>query len=221
MTGPAATRPSIIILRRALGLWRSRWVLRGLLAALLLGAAWLAGLIWFATSLPDLVEDPDSPTDAIVVLTGGSERLTTGIDLLRRKRARKLFVSGVYRGVDVAELLKLSRQKPEEVECCIVLGYVAESTEGNAVETAAWMRREHFSSLRLVTGGYHMRRSLLEFQSAMPEVRVVPHPVFPAKVKLEEWWRWPGTAHLIAVEYMKYLVALVRQHLGFKGNPPP
>jgi uncharacterized SAM-binding protein YcdF (DUF218 family) len=211
----------LIPVRRVLGLWRHRWVLRGLAVMLALALFWLAGLVWFATSLPDLVEDPDTPTDAIVVLTGGSERLRTGIDLLRHKRARKLFVSGVYRGVEVAELLKLSRQKPEEVECCIVLGYIAESTEGNAVETAAWMQREHFTSLRLVTGGYHMRRSLLEFRSAMPAVRLVPHPVFPAQVKLEEWWRWPGTAHLIAVEYMKYLVAVVRQHFGFKGNPSP
>lgn len=206
-------------IRRIKGLIRHRLVLRAALVLVALTGLWLTGLVWFATSLPDLVEDPDSPTDAIVVLTGGSERLSTGIDLLRRKRAHKLFVSGVYRGVEVAELLKLSRQKPEEVECCIVLGHTAESTEGNAVETAAWMGREHFSSLRLVTGSYHMRRSLLEFESAMPDVRLVPHPVFPSQVKQEEWWRWPGTAHLIATEYMKYLVAVIRQQFGLKGSP--
>lgn len=207
-------------IRRLVGLIRHWIVLRAALAVAVLAMLWLVGLVWFATSLPDLVDDPDSPTDAIVVLTGGSERLSTGIELLRHKRAHKLFVSGVYRGVEVAELLKLSRQKPEEVECCIVLGHAAESTEGNAVETAAWMGREHFSSLRLVTGSYHMRRSLLEFESAMPGVRLVPHPVFPTQVKQDEWWRWPGTAHLIATEYMKYLVALTRQQLGLKGSPP-
>lgn len=207
-----AVRPATQAARRAV-----RQLLLGGLALLVL---WLTGLVWFASTLPDDVEDPATSTDAIVVLTGGSERLATGIHLLRHKLGRKLFVSGVYRGVEVAELLKLSRQTPEEVECCIVLGYAAESTEGNAVETAAWMGREKFTSLRLVTGSYHMRRSLLEFQGAMPGVKVVPHPVFPTAVKQDEWWLWPGTAHLIATEYMKYLVAVVRQNLGLKGSPP-
>lgn len=210
---PPAIRPVTLTAAR-------RLLRRAMLVALALLALWLVGLVWFASTLPDGVDDPATSTDAIVVLTGGSERLTTGIDLLRHKLGRKLFVSGVYRGVEVAELLKLSRQTPEEVECCIVLGYAAESTEGNAVETAAWMSREKFASLRLVTGSYHMRRSLLEFQGAMPGVTVVPHPVFPTAVKQDEWWMWPGTAHLIATEYMKYLVAVVRQGLGLKGSPP-
>lgn len=196
-----------------------RYLRRSLVAAGLLVAAWAGGLIWFAATLPDRVDDPASPTDAIVVLTGGSERLSTGLDLLAKKKARKLFVSGVYRGVEVAELLRLSRQTPEEVECCIILGYAAESTEGNATETAAWMAEQKFRSLRLVTANYHMRRSLLEFQDAMPGVTVVPHPVFPQSVKQEAWWMWPGTAHLIATEYMKYLVALARQWLGLAGTP--
>ena len=52
-----------------------------------------------------------------------------------------------------------------------------------------------------------MPRSLLEFRVAMPEVDIVPHPVFPDHVKLDAWWRWPGTAVLIAGEYNKFLVA--------------
>ncbi len=196
-----------------------RTVLAALIAGAVLATLWLGGLIWFAATLPDAVESPTADTDAIVVLTGGSERLSAGIELLKQKRARKLFVSGVYRGVEVAELLRLSRQTPEEVECCIVLGYAADNTLGNALETAAWMSEQKFRSLRLVTGSYHMRRSLLEFQGAMPEVEVIPHPVFPDAVKQDEWWMWPGTAHLIATEYMKYLVAFIRQSLGLQGKP--
>ena len=41
------------------------------------------------------------------------------------------------------------------------------------------MRQRGYHSLRLVTGGYHMPRSLLEFSEALPEAEVVPHPVFP------------------------------------------
>ena len=63
-----------------------------------------------------------------------------------------------------------------------------------------------------------MRRSLLEFRSAMPAARIVPHPVFPLAVKQAQWWRWPGTAELIASEYNKYLLALVRHLLTSFGE---
>lgn len=204
--------------RNVLRIARHRYLLRLAVAMAAFGLVWTGGFLWFAVTLPDRVDDPLTPTDAIVVLTGGSERLSTGLQLLRQKRARKLFVSGVYRGVEVAELLRLSRQAPAEVECCIVLGYAADNTEGNATETAAWMEKERFRSLRLVTGSYHMRRSLLEFKGVMPDVEMVAHPVFPDSVKQDKWWLWPGTAHLIATEYVKYLVTLTRQVLGLQGR---
>jgi len=72
--------------------------------------AWMTGLIWFSAMLPAEVRDPARETDAIVVLTGGSGRVTQGLALLAEGRAKKLFVSGVYRGVDVQELLRVSQQ---------------------------------------------------------------------------------------------------------------
>ena len=45
---------------------------------------------------------------------------------------------------------------------------------------------------------------------AMPEIRILPYPVFPEQVRREGWWRWPGTTSLLIREYNKYLVALVR-----------
>ena len=189
-------------------------------ALAVLALAWLAGFIWYAADMPDRVADTLTATDAIVVLTGGSERLDTGLSLLRQKMGRKLFVSGVYHGVDVAELLRLTRQKPDEVECCIILGHAADNTIGNAVETAAWMHAEGFHTLRLVTANYHMRRSLLEFHEAMPDTLIIPHPVFPDTVKQGQWWMWPGTAHLIATEYTKYLAAQVRHWVETLEDAP-
>ncbi len=184
--------------------WRVALLLIGLAAVV---AAWAGGLWLFAEAIPRSADVTPRQTDAIVVLTGGSGRMEVGLDLLARKQARKLLVSGVYRGVDVAELLRVSKQSPEEVECCIALGYSADSTHGNARETAEWMRENAFRSLRLVTANYHMQRSLLEFQTAMPEIEIIPHPVIPERVKLHQWWRWPGTASLIVTEYSKFLLA--------------
>jgi uncharacterized SAM-binding protein YcdF (DUF218 family) len=181
-----------------------------ILTLLCLAAMWGGGLIRFTNEIPASVSDAESETDAIVVLTGGSQRLETGAQLLVAGKAKKLFVSGVYHGVDAAELMKPLGVPPETIACCIALGHGADNTRGNAVETAAWMRGQDFHTLRLVTSAYHMPRSLLEFNRAMPETRIVSHPVFAENVKQQEWWAWPGTASLVINEYDKYLVALIR-----------
>lgn len=208
MTGRAAAPPAK---RPRRGL---RWL--GIPAAILtlLFLLWLGGLAWFAQSIPDEVSDPTSATDAVVVLTGGSLRVQSGIALLNAGKAKKLFVSGVNHGTDMPALLRAEHQSSDKVPCCIALGYDADNTFGNAQETAVWMRREGFHSLRLVTASYHMPRSLLEFSRAMPDVHIIPHPVFPERVKQERWWAWPGTASLIVAEYQKYLLAWARPMLG-------
>ncbi len=174
----------------------------------LLAIAWGGGLVWFATSLPDRVVDDVSRTDAIVVLTGGSGRVATGLDLLSRDLGKKLFVSGVYRGVDVKTLLRVAERGPEGLEDRIGIGD-AENTVANASETAAWMNENGYASLRLVTGSYHMPRSLQEFRRAMPKVGIIPHPVFPKNFKQAEWWAWPGTTELILTEYNKLILARI------------
>jgi uncharacterized SAM-binding protein YcdF (DUF218 family) len=168
----------------------------------------IAGLIWFAS--PPSTDDRSAPTDAIVVLTGGRLRLQSGMDLLRDGKGRKLFVSGVNQQVDLDELLRVSGNAPDWASCCTTLGYDADNTLGNARETAQWMRRQGLRSLRLVTAWYHMPRSLLELDRAMPEIEIVAHPVFPEEVLQEHWWLSGSTTMLLAGEYCKYLIALFR-----------
>jgi uncharacterized SAM-binding protein YcdF (DUF218 family) len=203
---------------RAASARKHRPLVRLGLAAAALFIAYLGGLVWFAESIADAVEDTQTRTDAIVVLTGGSQRVQTGLQLLVAGQAKKLFVSGVYHGTDVAALLHAQRQSPDAEQCCIALGHSADNTYGNALETAAWMRQEGYHSLRLVTASYHMRRALLEFARAMPDMRIVPHPVFPDNVRQDRWWAWPGTLDLIIGEYDKYLWALIRPWFG--GGKP-
>lgn len=174
---------------------------------LVAGGAWVYGLVRFAETIPETVADAETPTDAIVVLTGGSERLSTGLQLLAEHKAGKVFVSGVHESVDIGELLKTAGNPVDELETRVETGHGAQDTAGNAVETAAWMRDQGYHSLRLVTASYHMPRSLLEFHFALPEAMVVPHPVFPDHVKRERWWLWPGTTALIIGEYHKFLLA--------------
>ena len=169
---------------------------------------WIGGFIWFVQNIPRETPSDPAPTDAIVVLTGGSGRLPAGIELLAEGHAKKLFVSGVYGGVDLGALLRLSQREPRSLECCISLGYQAGNTHGNAEETARWMVQQGYESLRLVTANYHMRRSLLEFRRKMPWAVVRPHPVHPDRIEFENWWRSPPTARLLMAEYTKYLIAM-------------
>jgi uncharacterized SAM-binding protein YcdF (DUF218 family) len=191
---------------------RARWAWAGWTGAALglLAGAWCAGFLWFVAQIPDSVDDPVTQTDGVVVLTGAAGRLGEGIELIKAGKAKELFVSGVYRGVDVTRLLDASRSNPHDVACCIVLGHTADDTEGNAYETAAWVRQRGFASLRVVTSSYHLPRSLLELRHTLPDVTLVPHPVFAESFKRAQWWAWPGTSYLIASEFSKYLLVYLR-----------
>ena len=152
--------------RRKRGKWR-------LLFILILALLWIGGLAAFVyLAVPKALVDDGQRTDAIVVLTGGSGRREEGFNLLAARRADKLFISGVYRGVDVSELLQLSAQTPNDVACCVALGYAATNTAENAIETRAWADQERYRSIRLVTANYHMPRSAYEFRRAMPELQI-------------------------------------------------
>ena len=182
---------------------------RLLILALTCIGVWIGGLLWFAAQIPQAADNPSARTDAIVVLTGGSGRLQKGLDLLADDKAEKLFVSGVYRGVEVRELLEISRATPEELQCCITLGYEADNTRGNAIETRNWLKQEGYRSIRLVTASYHMPRSLFEFRRVMPQVEIIAHAVRSENYRQDDWWRWPGSARLLISEYNKFLIARV------------
>ncbi|MDX2027865.1 MAG: YdcF family protein [Alphaproteobacteria bacterium] len=186
-----------------------------------LAALWLGGLVFFAAHVERLHEPAIGPgvetTDAIVVLTGGSERVMTGLALLNLGKAKKLFISGVHPGLTLDQVLGSQPVAKELRACCIILDHTAESTLGNAEETRRWMKRENVRSLRLVTANYHMPRSLMIFHAVMPQTEIIPHPVVPDSVRLEDWWAHPGTANLLITEYNKYLGTFLKLWLN-KGT---
>lgn len=193
--------------------------LRSLAVTLLI--FWLGGLVWFVASSVLVTVDRASPTDAIVVLTGGRLRLEAGLALLAAGKARKLFVSGVNPRVDRDALLRALGPAAEREACCIILGHTADNTFGNARETAVWMHQEGYRSLRLVTSWYHMRRSLLEFSRAMPPVTIVAHPVFAPHFDPEGWRGWLAAVPLVIGEYHKYMAAWLRPVFDQAFPPPP
>jgi uncharacterized SAM-binding protein YcdF (DUF218 family) len=182
---------------------------------LVLAAAfgWWVGLFLFIAAIPEAVADPESETDVIVVLTGGAERLATGLKLLENNKAPTVFVSGVNPQVGSEQMLRAaagSSHRTTRLAPRVVAGYGARDTPGNAAETAAWIRRHGYRSLRLVTSNYHMPRSLLEFAHALPEVRIIPHPVISMPSPNRTWWRRPNDLGMVVQEYNKFVLTALK-----------
>lgn len=172
---------------------------------------WLGGFLHFANNLPNSAA-AGGQADAVVVLTGGSDRFEAGLALLAAGGGKRLLLSGVGSDADRGAL-RARAPDPEaaaKLDCCVDLGRRAADTRGNAREAKAWLSEHGFQSLHLVTAHYHMPRSRLLFAAAMPDVRILAHAVVPKSVIISRWWRHPGTVRLLALEYSKYLLSLIR-----------
>ena len=187
---------------------------------LIIFSLWLAGLLWFVRQIPDETGamNEASSTEAIVVLTGGSGRLEHGFLLLNSNMGKKLFITGVGDKITLDMLIssQINNQNYEFINSVkselhnVTLDYSAKSTFENATETHKWMQNNNFTSMRIVTANYHMPRSLLVFESEMPDYDIIADPVFPMKFRLEKWWSFSGTLKLIIYEYHKYLGVMLR-----------
>jgi uncharacterized protein (DUF952 family)/uncharacterized SAM-binding protein YcdF (DUF218 family) len=186
----------------------------------------MGGFGVFIFAIPRHVEDNHTNTQAIVVLTGGRERLKTGYQLLKDNRAHMIFISGVHPEENLKSLFKLletsgviAREERKPLTPVTHLGFDAENTKENAEETAAWVKKNKVTSLRLVTAAYHMPRSLLELHRLLPQTTIIPHPVFPNGFTPLRWWRYEGAFSLIFSEYNKFLWAFMRMHVPFETHP--
>ena len=171
------------------------------LAGLLL-LAWLLGFVWFAAWLPNPVAGGKS--DGVVVLTGGGGRIGRGLEALGKGWANRMLVSGVDRHVKPREFAVQYKVPAKTMACCVTLGFDSVDTRSNARETARWVARNKFKSLRLVTTDWHMRRAAFELDRVNPPgVRVIRDAV-PSDPSFETLFR----------EYHKLLARWLAQAWG-------
>ena len=123
---------------------------------------YVLGYALFVVLLPQVGDE--RRTDAIVVLTGGAKRLERGLDLLERGKAERMLISGVERTVRPIELATRYGKDEALFDCCIDLGRESVDTRSNAEETASWIARHKFKSVRLVTTDWHMPRARFELK---------------------------------------------------------
>lgn len=133
--------------------------------------AWIGAFALFATMLPGAAGE--QKTDGIVVLTGSAGRIERGVALLRRDRAERLFISGVDRDAGKFSISRTYGIGMKTMRCCVELGYEAIDTRSNGIETAAWIRKRGYRSIRLITSDWHMRRARYELKRQLPPAIVI------------------------------------------------
>jgi len=182
------------------------------LAVLLIVLAYVLGFVAFVSLLPRFPADLRG-ADGVVVLTGGETRLDRAVALFEHGVGKRLLISGVDQTTTKEALKSLVHGGPR-FTCCADLGYAAEDTRGNALETADWARTHDFHHLIIVTARYHMPRALQEFSTAMPEVQLIPYPVEQEHINLVHWWDRPRTIFLLHREYLKFLASFIATNLA-------
>lgn len=170
---------------------------------------WGLGWMWFATNIA--LAEPEQEiksVDAIIVLTGGNGRINAGLNLLNKKVAPKLFISGVSKNVTEEEVLKNWKKYNDTTPCCITLGFESTDTISNATEVEDWVQKNNVHSILLVTSSYHMPRATMEIKQRLPKIEITEYPVLSSDFKA-----WQGRFWVLSFsEYNKSLLRWMQKH---------
>jgi uncharacterized SAM-binding protein YcdF (DUF218 family) len=197
---------------------RRRWLRAAtvaVLAIVFVGAA--IGFIGFLSQLRGAEIKPARSADGIVVLTGGSSRVSDAMELLADGYGKRLLISGVHPTNAVSDISRSLPDNQSLLSCCVDLDRSAVNTRSNAAETRRWVHDRGFKSLIVVTSNYHMPRAIVELSHAMPDIALIPFAVVGDKWRDEPWWTSGTTLRLLLSEYVKYVAAEVRVRLADVG----
>ena len=142
----------------------------------------------------------------IVVLTGNTGRLVFGLDLMSNNSKSRMLITGVAKGVKYSEIIKNRDVKRDRID----LGYKAQTTLGNAIETSLWIKRYDIRDIILVTDNWHMQRTLLLFNITMPNIEVSPYPIESMNFTMEDFFQFEKKTFFIYKEHLKYIVSHIQ-----------
>lgn len=148
--------------------------------------------------------------DAIVVLTGGPDRISEAVRLLAEKHAPRLLISGVNEQTDEEDLIRTIPALQQFMNCCVTIDRNASNTHENAIQTIAWAKQNHFKSLLLVTSHAHMPRALFEIRTSGGETLFVSPWRVGGPERSEDWWHDAQTIRAMLIEYTKLAGSALR-----------
>ena len=175
------------------------------------------GFVGFLSQLHGIESKPARRAEGIVVLTGGSSRVSDAMELLADGYGQRLLISGVHPTNDASDISRSLSDNQSLLTCCVDLDRSAVNTRSNATETRRWVRERGFKSLIVVTSNYHMPRAIVEMSHAMPDIALIPFAVVGDKWRDEPWWTSGTTFRLLLSEYVKYVAAEMRVRLADLG----
>lgn len=176
---------------------------------------WTIGLYVFSLVIQKTTEESfleNKKFEALIVLTGGQNRIDTALTLFEAGFSDRLFISGVTQPQSLQQKIDANENLRGRQECCIVLDEIAADTIGNATESKKWLDANDIHSILLVTSNYHMPRSLLEFKKQNPDLVITPYAIEATNVPLDRWWQRDGTRRLIFSEYNKFLFSAAKYY---------
>ena len=160
-------------------------------------------LILYIISFLDFIKNLDienikyTDSNTIVVLTGNTGRLNAAIDLTLVNNDSRLLITGVAGGVKYSEIIK----NKDIDKARVTLGYNAQSTFGNAIETKNWIQKNNFKDFILITDDWHMQRALFLFKNSMPNITIFPYKLKSNKNLREKFY---------FEEHLKYLISHIQ-----------
>jgi uncharacterized SAM-binding protein YcdF (DUF218 family) len=175
------------------------------------------GFVAFLSQLRGAETRPSRQADGIVVLTGGSSRVSDAMELLAAGYGKRLLISGVHPTSGASDISRSLPESQSLFNCCVDLDYSAVNTRSNAAETRRWAHDRSFKSLIVVTSNYHMPRAIVELSRAMPDIALIPFAVVGDRWREEPWWTSSTTLRLLLWEYVKYVAAELRVRLESLG----
>lgn len=204
------------------------WIRAGLIAASLIVAVAAAGyagraaiLTWIGAQL--VHSDPLEPSDAILVLVGGTpEREIEAADLYRQGYAPLIVLTreserpGVLllkeRGIqcpsELDERLRYLRELGVPADRVLVLDGIAKSTKHEAQVLKSWVTTSRVSSLLVVTSAFHTGRAKLTFDRAFRGLPIVLRyrPASLDSFRPETWWQDRVTLRNGLIEWQKQIL---------------
>ncbi|MDQ0456568.1 YdcF family protein [Rhizobium paknamense] len=184
---------------------------------LLLGACLVAGFLHFADRVTMMAPPADPKADAIVVLTGGYQRIDKAMELLQKGAGQRLLISGVDPSTSPAQIRRMTQTSSSLFDCCVDIGYQAIDTVGNANEATRWIHDKRYQSVLIVTSNYHMQRSLMELRRLDSRTDFIAYPVVNGDLRTKAWFSDPNALRTMLAEYVKMLIAYGRDLLGWES----
>jgi uncharacterized SAM-binding protein YcdF (DUF218 family)/glycosyltransferase involved in cell wall biosynthesis len=144
-------------------------------------------MVWMLASPLRIAEAPQ-PADAIVVFAGGvgesgeagggyQERVKQAVDLYRQGYApRVVLVSGFVFAFPEAEVMRSLAMSNGVPGDAIQLVTDVENTRDYAVRSREVLAQNGSKRALLVSSPYHMRRALLAWRRAAPDIEAIPSP---------------------------------------------